>query len=407
VLVTRIAALVSMPAIKRVLRLSDVEPEAVEWLWAGRAAAGKLMLLDGDPGLGKSLVTLNVAARWTTARPLPDAPALKQAIDVVLVGGEDAVADTIQPRLRAAGADLARVHHFVSRARPGGPESPPLFPDDCDLLEDTLRETGARVVIIDPLAAALGASASGSHIRQALGHLAAVAALTRVAMILVRHLSKGGSSHRAVYRGSGSIAIIGAARTAFLIAPHPEQDDLRVLACTKNNLSEAPVALGFRIIEHDAGVPLVDWTGPVDLSADDLVRGPGRPPGEALREARDFLKELLQQGACSSGEVYRRALAAGIAGRTLERAKTELRIESCVQTEDGKRRWLWRLPPRAAETVLFGPELEAHELAEAQRNSEAAVAQILARHEKRQAAAAQKAASPPNNHAPRDPSARA
>src|SRR5260370_12717067 len=141
---------------KLVVRMSDCAPQAIEWLWPGRVAAGKVTLVDGDPSLGKSLLTLDLAARLTTGRPLPDAPALPGAVSVVLVGNEDGLRDTVLPRLRGAGADRSRVHSFAGQSQDGAGCCPPLFPDDCELLSETVRETEARLIIIDPLLATLG-----------------------------------------------------------------------------------------------------------------------------------------------------------------------------------------------------------------------------------------------------------
>jgi hypothetical protein len=365
---------------KRVVRLSDCAPEAVEWLWPGRIAAAKVTLLDGDPSQGKSLLTLDLAARLTTARPLPDGPTLPAALSVVLVGTEDGLRDTVLPRLRAAGADLNRVHAFIGYAPNGAGNFPPQFPDDCDLLSDTLRETGARLVVIDPLAAVLGDAAgtlSGPLIRRALGPLGRVAEETRAAMILVRHLTKAGRSQRALYRGGGSIAIIGAARTAFLVGAHPEDDDLHVLACTKNILAEPPPALGFRIAANDGGEPVLTWTGAVDVGADELVLAPGRPHGEALRQACAFLKELLASGPCGADEAFRRGREAGFSKRTLERAKGELRVASDLSVTDKVKHWSWTLPPaEEPEDPLTWAEQQQRAVDKAQKENDALMARL-------------------------------
>src|SRR5262249_4630826 len=155
---------------------------------------------------------------------------------VVLVGCEDGAADTIVERLQAAGADLSRVHTFDGTSGAGQGMGLPTFPEDCPLLEEAVRESRARLVIIDPLLAVISSNAwsvNDQMVRRALAPLARVAEETRAAIILVRHLCKWGGGQRAIYRGSGSIAIIGSARTAFLVARDPEEPDVRVLASTK------------------------------------------------------------------------------------------------------------------------------------------------------------------------------
>jgi AAA domain len=366
---------------KYVRCLCDFEPQPIEWLWPNRVAAGKVTLIDGDPSQGKSLLTLDLVARLTAGRPLPDGPAFGPPQSVVLVGTEDGLGDTVRPRLQAAGADLMRVHTFEVRDQNGAPRLP-VFPQDCDLLRETLLEKEARLVVIDPLAAVLAAAGglSGFQVRRALGPLAALAEETRAAVIMIRHLTKGGQGRRAIYRGGGAIDIIGSARTAFLVGPHPQDDSLRVLACTKINVAEPPPALGFRIAANDAGQSAVTWTGPVDVAADDLVLAPGRPPGEAVAEARSFLEELLRDGPLSQDEIQHQAQEAGISRRTLRRAKSELRIGSEFQQGAVGAQWLWRLSPAAAEDTLDYAERRKRELAEAQKESDAIMARLRARY---------------------------
>src|SRR5712692_5450815 len=121
---------------KRVLNLGEIQPEPIQWLWPGRLAAGKLTLIDGDPGQGKSLMTLDLAARITTGREFPDGVPCGEPGSVVLVGSEDGVSDTIISRLRAAQADLSRVHIFDGTWHAGAWQGPPSFPEDCRLLQE-------------------------------------------------------------------------------------------------------------------------------------------------------------------------------------------------------------------------------------------------------------------------------
>ena len=122
-----------------VSRMRDLSAEPIDWLWPERLAAGKLSLLDGDPSQGKSLVSLDLASRFTTAAPLPDGYRPSEPISVVLIGAEDDVQDTTIPRLQAAGADPERIHFFHGRKAERGHVQLPTFPDDCDLLEEVLR----------------------------------------------------------------------------------------------------------------------------------------------------------------------------------------------------------------------------------------------------------------------------
>ncbi len=339
----------------KIARLSELQCEPVDWLWPGRLAAGKLTVLDGDPGQGKSLLTLDLAARFTTARPFPDDYQPDTRCSVVLLAGEDGIADTILPRLRAAGADLDRVHQLQSRSAAGWDQLP-TFPDDTCLLRDTIQQTGARLVIVDPLLAFLSTRVSSTNdqlIRQAFNPLGQVAQETRSSIVLVRHLTKAGSRQRALYRGSGAVGIIGAARTAFLAGTHPNDPDLHLLACIKNNLAALPPTLAYRVVTDALGYPAIDWTGSVPLTADDLVLAPARAPVDALSHAVEFLSELLEPGPCRREHVLRQARAGAISDRTLERAKKQLHIVSEQKGEAGKNVWYWRHPnPEETSQIL-------------------------------------------------------
>jgi hypothetical protein len=169
---------------------------------------------------------------------------------LLLPGGEDGLADTVMPRLTAAGADLNRVFAWHEAVRP-------TFPQACPRMEALIQQTRARLVLCDPFFSFLGrdtGSLNDLMIRRALGPLAEVAEATQAAFLLVRHLGKGSIGKAACYRGLGSMAILGAVRTAFLIARDPDDPLRRVLACTKNNLAVFPPSLGFRIVGVPGGV---------------------------------------------------------------------------------------------------------------------------------------------------------
>jgi len=219
-----------------------------------------------------------------------------------------------------------------------------------------LRATAARLIMADPLFAFLGVGQglNDGTVRRALTPLAQVAEEARAAVSMVRHLTKGGG-RQAIYRGSGSIALIGMARTAFLAGRSPDDPDLHVLACTKNNLATPPPALGYRIAQAD-GQPVIVWQGPVETTADDLVLGPARVHGEALPAAVAFLARQLHDGPRPCEELRRNARAAGIADRTLDRAKAQLEVVSQQEYADGRNVWTWRL----GNAVLSLPPEQAH-----------------------------------------------
>src|SRR5215207_1311682 len=207
------------------VRLSDVAPESLRWLWPGRIPAGKITLLDGDPGLGKSTLLCEVAARVSRGDPLPgdeSEPAAPRG--VLLFSAEDDVHDTIRPRIDAAGGDPQRIVFFV--AVPDGSETgrPFALPRDLPILDAVIARVDAALVIFDPLVAFLPAGVSASidqHVRHALGALKASAERSGAAIVVVRHLNKSASANP-LYRGLGSVGIIGAARSGLLLAADPD-----------------------------------------------------------------------------------------------------------------------------------------------------------------------------------------
>jgi hypothetical protein len=329
-----------LPASARTFRLQETQPQEISWLWPGHLAAGRLALIDGDPEQGKSLLTLDLAARLTSGRPFPDGYQPCEPSGVLLLSAEDGLADTIAPRLRAAGADFSRVYTWDRQQ-----DWPPTFPESCPELQKTIEETRARLVVLDPFFAFLGeevGSLNDLMIRRALDPLMQVAAATQAAIWLVRHLSKVRTSVPASYRGLGSVAILGATRTAFLVARDPDEPQLRVFACTKNNLAARPPSLGFRIVQTADRLPLIEWLGVVNRTADDLVQT-GRGRGEAIPRGLAFLERQLAGGPCKRQTLLDLAEQAGISLRTLERAKALLGVLSEQRREEGRNVWYWKL----------------------------------------------------------------
>ena len=317
------------PPTRRVVVLASVKPERVSWTWTGYIPAGKVTVQEGDPGLGKSTMTLDLAARISRGASMPDRTPGPAAAGVVILSAEDGLADTIRPRLEAAGADLAKV--VALTAILGDGERMPSLPIDLDEIEATVLEHDAAMVIIDPLMAYLAADVNSHRdqdIRRTLAPLSALAERTGAAVLVVRHLNKG--SGPALYRGGGSIGIIGAARAALLVAPDPEDETRRILAVSKSNLGALPPALAYRV-EGDAatGAARIVWEGTTAHTAADLLATPVDDDERGARgDAADFLGELLAHGPVAATEVRRFGREAGISDRTLERAKRDLGVVS-------------------------------------------------------------------------------
>jgi hypothetical protein len=345
----------SVPARAVLVRLADVRPERVAWLWPGRIPRGKLTVLIGDPGLGKSFVMGDVTARVTVGADWPDGGAAPQGA-VVLLTAEDGLGDTVRPRVDVMGGDAARVAVLAGIRRAGAPDdAPPSAFDiarDLAHLEAAVRETGAVLVIVDPLSAYLGGTDShnNAEVRGLLAPLAALAERCAVAVVAIMHFNKS-AERRALLRVVGSIGFVAAPRAVFAVAPDPEDDGRRLLLPVKLNIAAHPPGLAYRLepVRHPDGfeVARVVWdSNPVALTADEALAEPERPEERAKWEhAADFLRELLAGGPVEADEVKRQARAAGITGATLRRAQSKLGVQAARVGGLGKDgHWEWGLP---------------------------------------------------------------
>jgi hypothetical protein len=327
----------------------------VDWFWLARLAFGKPALLEGDPGLSKSLVALDLCARLSTGRPLPDGSAGGPARNALIVA-EDYVEDTIRPRLEALGADLGRV--FV--LTPGEEDTGVLcLPSQVAVLERELKATDAKLVVIDTIVDFLDPGvnlASAQSVRLALAPLFRLAHKYRCCLLLLRHLNKTGRS-QSIYRGGGSIAFVAACRAAWLIARDPELPERCVLAQVKNNLAPPQPSLVYTVTGRDTARPTLTWLGQVPWTANQLLAAAGRTPGlPARNRAQSFLADFLAAGPRTTREIWEASHTKGLIRRTLHRAKKLLNIRTVPVTLDGRRHTYWLLP---------GQQLPAHVPAEA------------------------------------------
>lgn len=275
--------------------LSSVESEQLDWLWEKRIPRGELTILDGDPGLGKSLITLDLAARITTGRPMPDGtPGVLGS--VVLIAPEDGIDDTIKPRIEAAGGDPSQIRllnfvktNFLKKTTSKSGETFTLS-EHLFNLAITVHHTHPALVILDPFMAILGSRISASNdqkIRETFSHMIRMAKAANCAVLIVRHLNKGGSENP-LYRGGGSIGVIAIARSGLLVVPHPSDENKRLLVSTKNNLSEKASNMVYQVIANAEGVPSIQWLGTNFDPVASLLRG-----GSSLSfERQDILKVL-------------------------------------------------------------------------------------------------------------------
>src|SRR5260370_23468267 len=282
---------------------SQIVARPVSWLWPGRLPLGKLAIFDGDPGVGKSLVTLDLCARLSTGRPFPDGSLGPGPSNSIVLDGEDGDDDTVTPRLQALGADLARVFVLDRADLDGRPRS---FPALSGILDQALARTGARLLVIDPIMAFLGPGIQGNSeqsLRQVLFRLMQLAATYQCVILLVRHLNKREGS-RALYRGGGSIGFAGVCRSGWLIALDPEHPERSVLAKLKNNLGAPQPSLAFTVVDQGDAPAIPSWLGPVPWTADQLLaRKSVAPPSCYPRDrACEFLKDALEEGPRTARE---------------------------------------------------------------------------------------------------------
>jgi AAA domain len=322
--------------------LAEASTAPVRWLWSAWIPLGKLTVLDGDLGLGKSTLLLDLAARVSTGRAMPDGSAGISG-DVCLLSAEDSLGDTIRPRLEAAGADLARIHALTAVWDDMEGNRPLLLPGDQPVLEGVLRRTHSRLLVLDPLRAHLAHPGREQALRRCLHGLADIAEQAGCAMVLLRHLGQVGS--KAVPRGAGNLTVLAAARSGLLVARDPDSADRRVLACTKPSLSALPRSLCFRLAPGDHGACRVVWCGTSTWSADDLLRSDReREQQGALAEACQLLREVLKAGPHPARACRAEAEAAGVTATTLKRAKQRLGVRSVRVGFGTTGQWFWSLP---------------------------------------------------------------
>ncbi|MBI4468782.1 MAG: AAA family ATPase [Acidobacteria bacterium] len=297
--------------------LADVVSKPLSWLWEPRIPRGKATMLEGDPGQAKSWIALAITAATTLGSVLPDGMPTDPS-NVLLLTAEDDLADTVRPRLDAMGADVSRVFAI---------EAPIVF-DDAGLfhLDAAIAEHKAALVIIDPLVAYMGAGVDihrANATRAVMAKLAEIASRHNCAMLLIRHLSKGGTD-RIIYRGLGSIDFTAACRSVLLAGSDPGEPGKRALVHIKCNVAALADSIGYKI-ENGAFF----WTGKSDLNAHRILAArAGSNDKAALDNAEELLRGVLSEGPLASDDVKRQAKAAGIAERTLWRAKSSLGVKA-------------------------------------------------------------------------------
>lgn len=315
-----------------IVRASEVEPKPVLWFWRDRIPRGGLTILDGDPDLGKTTFAIDLAARASRGELEVGPGGRAGPVVSLILSAEDSLEHVLVPRLLACRADLQHVLF---------PKDVHSFPGDLRKLDAYVRAYGAGLILIDPITAFLACDThKDGEVRRALAPLSRMAERHQLAVIAIRHLKKA-SDGPALYRGGGTIGIIGAARAGHVVARDPDDPDRRVLAVNKSNLGPKPRSLSWRLIppQDFGGACAVEWLGPSDLTADQLLASRVRDDGGRIDEAVEWLRAVLASGPVASDEIKKRGLADGLAWRTLRRAKDAIKARARQSTEG----WTWTL----------------------------------------------------------------
>jgi hypothetical protein len=332
--------------------LSDVAELPTSWLWQYHLAYGTPALLDGDPGLGKSLVALDLCARLSRGLPWPDGSPGAGPGNCLILHTEDSAGE-VRSRLGKLGADLERI--FLMQEQDPAGETVRL-PSQLGRLDAALDRSKARLVVMDPVVDFLDANVNLNNdrsIRRALTPLARLMEKRSCVPLMVRHLNKS-RGQRALYRGSGAIGFVGACRTAWLAGRDPLDPGRCVLAQVKNNRAPLQPSLAYRVVPDLPGPPRLAWLGTSPFSADQVVGGLTR--GWVRILARAFLSSLLRDGPLPAREVWERAQNQGLKERTLKRAKLDLGIRTQRGTYEGAALNYWLLPGQVLPADVAVPE---------------------------------------------------
>ena len=361
---------------------SEMEIYRLRWLWRDWLPLGKLVGIVGNGGLGKSGVSLDIAARLTTGRPMPDEMHgdITDPVGVTVIAHEDEFHDVMGPRLIAAEADMSRIFMLDEDMEETMDDGSVryarwLVTGDLGVLGEHLEETGSKLVIMDPLVAYVGDGKDAHNeqdARSVMRGLKSIATEFDCAFLFVRHIRKAGvAGGDATHAAGGSVAWTNACRAEWAVAD--DRDDtsgsLRVMSVTKANLARKSASLSFRQVSCVVRVGLddhetfrVEWLGASEQTAIMGLTSTGSPEErDALRDAVAFLRDCLSIGPVSAKDVNERAHKAGVTNATLRRAKTQIGVESKKIGRLGESSWLWSLPSQGApEDAQKGDD--AHEV---------------------------------------------
>ena len=312
----------------QMIKMSEIQSQEVSWLWYPFIPYGKLTIIQGDPGDGKTTLVLNIAAWLSKGEGLDSEMKLSEPVNVIYQSAEDGLADTVKPRLELAGADCERILVIDEKEKS-------LSMVD-ERLEKAIVQTKARMLILDPIQAYLGGGMDmnrANEARDMTKKLGALAEKHQCAIVLIGHMNKA-AGNKAAYRGMGSIDFFAVARSVLLVGRVEGEPNIRAVVQIKNNLAALGHPKAFALSEDG-----FQWLGDYEITSDEVLGGIA-PKANKMEQAKRLLRELaLTSDAIQSNEIFDMADEQGISKRTLENAKRELGIRARKINNS----WYWEL----------------------------------------------------------------
>lgn len=312
----------------KLIRMSEIQSQEIEWLWYPFIPYGKLTIIQGDPGDGKTTLVLNIAAKLSQGTGIDEAMQVSEQMNIIYQTAEDGLADTVKPRLEIAGADCEKIAVID--------ESEKSLSMIDERLEQAIIRTNARLLILDPIQAYLGGGMDmnrANEARDMTKKLGLLAEKYHCAIILIGHMNKA-AGNKAAYRGMGSIDFFAVARSVLLVGRVEGQPNTRAVVQIKNNLAPFGHSKAFELEESG-----FRWLGDYDITADEMLGGVA-PKANKTEKAKQFLRELAETNhSLLSSEISEMAKGECISQRTLEKAKKELHIKA----KKIGNAWYWKL----------------------------------------------------------------
>lgn len=312
----------------KMIKMSEVQSQEIEWLWYPFIPYGKLTIIQGDPGDGKTTLVLNIAAKLSKGEVLDNDMKLSEPVNVIYQTAEDGLSDTVKPRLELAGADCEKISVID--------ESSKSLSMVDERLEEAIVRTGARVLILDPIQAYLGGGMDmnrANEARDMTKRLGVLAEKYKCAILLIGHMNKA-VGNKAAYRGMGSIDFFAVARSVLLVGRVEGEANIRAVVQIKNNLAAFGHSKAFALSENG-----FQWLGDYEITVDEVLGGIA-PKANKLEQAKQMLRGLAEtSSAVLSNEIFNEAEELGISKRTLENAKKELGIRAKRINNS----WYWEL----------------------------------------------------------------